>query len=362
MKVLLAVKSLLPNYGGPAFSVSRLALALAEAGADVGLWAADRSAPKTALMPANAAVRRLGGSADEALRDFGRPDIVHDNGIWLPHNHRLAALAAAADCPRLVSPRGMLEPWALNHKRLKKRLAWWAYQRRDLRRAAYHHATAEREAKTLRELRLGVPIGFIPNGIDIADPVVREARDDRTRTALFLGRLHPIKGLSLLIQAWGRLRPRGWRLDIAGPDEAGYRAVLEREVVAASLAESVRFLGSLDGEAKQRAFADADLFVLPSYSESFGMAAGEALAHGLPVLTTTGVPWPMIAARGCGWSVPCTAEGIAQGLAEATSLDSSVLATMGRKGRELVQSEFAWPNIARQFIGAYEACLRAHAV
>jgi glycosyltransferase involved in cell wall biosynthesis len=357
MKILLTVKSLLPSYGGPAFSVSRLALALAEAGADIGLWACDRSAAMTPLLPAHSRIRPLGGSTTAAMHDFGRPDIVHDNGIWLPHNHRIAALAVAADCLRVVSTRGMLEPWALNHRRFKKRLAWWAYQRRDLCRAAYHHATAEREAKTLRELQLGVPIGVIPNGVDLAAPAADRPVHEKTRTALFLGRIHPIKGLPHLIQAWAHLRPSGWRLHIAGPDEAGYRAALEQQVAAASLAEIVRFLGPLDGEAKERAFAEADLFVLPSFSESFGMAVGEALAHGLPVLTTTGVPWPTIAARGCGWSVPATIEGIAEGLRLATSLDSSTLAAMGRKGREFVQREFSWPNIAKQFIIAYEALL-----
>lgn len=356
MRIMLAVNSLLPSYGGPAFSVSRLALALADAGVDVGLWANDTSAMTTPLLSAHPRLRRLSGAVTTALDEFA-PDIVHDNGIWLPYNHRLARLAARKRLPRLVSTRGMLEPWALNHKRFKKRLAWCAYQRRDLCRASYHHATAEREAKTLQELRLGVPIGIIPNGIDCNDAALSQLPERQTRVALFLGRIHPIKGLPHLIQAWARLRPRGWRLHIAGPDEAGHRAALEQQVSAASLGDAIRFVGPLDGEAKERAFADADLFVLPSFSESFGMVVGEALAHGLPVLTTTGVPWLMIADRGCGWCVPASADGIADGLGKATSLDSSTLAAMGRKGREFVRREFAWPNIARQFIAAYETLL-----
>jgi len=357
MKVLLAVKSLLPSYGGPAFSVSRLAVALADAGVRVGLWASDQSAATTPLLPANVPVQRLGGTAVDVMRGVDRPDILHDNGIWLPHNHRFAELAAASDLVRVVSTRGMLEPWALNHKRLKKKLAWWLYQRRDLCRAAYHHATAEAEAKTLRELRLGVPIGLIPNGIDLARVVARRGGASQIRTALFLGRVHPIKGLSLLVEAWARLRPDRWQLQIAGPDEIGYRAELEQAISAASLADAVRLVGTLDGEAKERAFVEADLFVLPSFSESFGMAIGEALAHGLPVLTTTGAPWPMLAARGCGWSVAPTVEGLTEGLRQATSLGSSTLTAMGENGREFVRQEFAWPNIAGQFIKTYETSL-----
>jgi len=357
MKVLLAVKSLLPSYGGPAFSVSRLALALANAGVRVGLWASDQSAAITPLLPANVPLQRLGGTAVDVVREFGRPDILHDNGIWLPHNHRFAELTVALDLVRVVSTRGMLEPWALNHKRLKKKIAWWLYQRRDLCRAAYHHATAEAEAKTLRDLRLGVPIGLIPNGIDFARAVARRGGTSQTRTALFLGRVHPIKGLSLLVEAWARLRPDRWQLQIAGPDEIGYAAELEQAISAASLADVVRLIGPLDGEAKERAFVDAELFVLPSFSESFGMAVGEALARGLPVLTTTGAPWSMLDERGCGWSVAPTVEGLTEGLRQATSLDSSKLTTMGERGREFVRLDFAWPSIAGQFIKTYETLL-----
>ena len=99
MKVLLTSTSLLADYGGPAFSVSRLAMALADAGAHVGLWAADGSAVTTALLSPTSAVQRMIGTESEALRRFGETDLLHDNGIWLPHNHRLAALAKRCGIP-----------------------------------------------------------------------------------------------------------------------------------------------------------------------------------------------------------------------------------------------------------------------
>lgn len=359
MKVLLVVASLLPSYGGPAFSVSRLAMALADGGITVGLWASDKSASVTPLLHAHPGVRPMAGALGEAVGNFGETDIVHDNGIWLPHNHRLAALAAKRKLIRVVSIRGMLDPWAINHKKLKKKAAWLLYQRRDLCRASYHHATAIAEAEHLRNFRLGVPVGVISNGIDVANVNNRRERlNSEIRTALFMGRIHPVKGLSLLLEAWARLRPPHWRLQIAGPDEAGHRAELEQEISAKSLSDDVHFLGPLSGEAKERAFRDADLFVLPSFSESFGMAVGEALAHGIPVLTTTGTPWPMLPAHGCGWQVSATVEGITGGLSEATDLDTSTLVTMGQRGRELVKNDFSWPNIARQFIDVYETLLR----
>src|SRR6266446_5181204 len=139
MKVFLAGTSLLPAYGGPAFSVSRLAVALAEAGTEVGLWAPDQSAAVTPLLSPHSTVRRLTGSEAEALDSFGKVEILHDNGIWLPHNHRIAVLSERRGIPRVVSTRGMLEPWARSHKRLKKGLAWGLYQRRDLKHASCHH-------------------------------------------------------------------------------------------------------------------------------------------------------------------------------------------------------------------------------
>jgi hypothetical protein len=144
MKVFLAGTSLAGPYGGPAVSVSRLALSLSDLGHEVGLWAADQSASQTPLLPPGAAVRRLTGPAAQAMNSFVRPDVIHDNGIWLSHNHRLAALATRCAIPRIVSTRGMLEPWAMAHKRWKKRLAWRLYQNRDLKEARCHHATSER--------------------------------------------------------------------------------------------------------------------------------------------------------------------------------------------------------------------------
>jgi glycosyltransferase involved in cell wall biosynthesis len=362
MKLLLACTSLHPAYGGPAYSVSRLATALTNAGVQVGLWAADQSAATTSLLSTDAPVQRLTGNAREALDSFGKIDVLHDNGIWLLHNCRLARLAAERGVPRVVSTRGMLEPWAMNHKLMKKRVGWWLYQRHDLKRAHCHHATADTEAANLQRLGLGVPVRVIPNGVDLPK-VDRNAEsvesgkivDRKKKTALFLGRIHPKKGLPMLIEGWARIRPDGWNLHIAGPDEAGHRAQLKKDVRAADLNGIVSLLGPLHGEAKRCALIEADLFVLPTHSENFGMVIAEALAHGLPVLTTTGAPWPMLTQHGCGWWVEPNVHGIAAGLRQATSLDSATLQAMGARGRMLVAREFGWEGVADQFIAMYES-------
>jgi len=332
-----------------------LAVALAKAGVDVGLWSADQSAIITPLLPADSNVHRIIGTATEALDRFGETDILHDNGIWLRHNHGLATAAARRGIPRIVSTRGMLEPWAFHHKGFKKTLAWRLYQRRDLKKANCHHATADSEARNVERFGLGVPIVAIPNGVDV--PAARRRAQNRPRTVLFLGRVYPIKGLPMLIEAWACVRPQGWQLRIAGPDEAGHQSDLEKVIISKGLSEAVSFVGRLDGEEKESAFFSADLFVLPSYSESFGMVVAEALAHGLPVLTTTGAPWSVLRESGCGWWVDPTVAGIAEGLREATVQDSGTLAAMGERGRRVVSTSFGWQRVGEMMISAYEDML-----
>lgn len=356
MKVFLAGTSLRTEYGGPAYSVSKLGVELAKAGIDVGLWTPDGSSLTSPLLN-DSPVRRLSGSPREALKAFGRADVIHDNGLWLPHNHRIALIAGELSAPRVVSMRGMLEPWALRHKGMKKKAAWKLYQKRDLSRATFHHAAAEPEASGIERFGLRVPVRVIPNGIDIPDSSAIDAacppNTGSARTALFLGRLYPVKGLPMLIEAWSRARPGGWKLRIAGPDEAGHKrelvAALERE----GLGDIVTFTGRVEGEEKARELRGADVLILPSLSESFGVVVAEALAYGVPVLTTTATPWKDLPAQGCGWLVEPNASAIEAGLRRVTSLDKPALSRMGAAGRAFAASRFSWALIAREFVQLY---------
>jgi glycosyltransferase involved in cell wall biosynthesis len=350
--VLITATSLQPAYGGPAYSVASLAAALAGAGATVGLWAADGSVDEPAATPGAPTVR-LRGPLRAAFERFA-PAVIHDNGLWRPHNHRIAELAHAAGLPRVVSTRGMLEPWAVRHKRWKKAAAWRLYQRRDLDRAAVLHATAAEEAANLHVIALRAPIRTIANGVDLPDlrPATPGADHD-VRTALFLGRIYPVKGLPMLIEAWARVRPVGWRLVIAGPDEAGHSREVEAKVAAHGLGGVVSFAGPVAGVAKTALLRDADLLVAPSLSESFGMAIAEALAHRVPVLTTTAAPWPALEARGCGWRATPTVEAFAQALSVAIASDPGARLTMGEAGRAFVAAEYGWPGIAQSFLTLY---------
>ncbi|KEO54707.1 hypothetical protein TP2_17380 [Thioclava pacifica DSM 10166] len=257
----------------------------------------------------------------------------------------------------------MLEPWALRYKPVRKRLAWWMYQRRALDAANILHATADSEADQLARLGLQRPVRIIPNGVTLPDMAQVEslrATSDETRTCLFLSRIHPKKGLPLLLKAWNELRPPAWQLHIAGPDEAGHLSQLEDMVRHLDLGETVRFLGSLEGNEKLRALARADLVVLPTYSENFGIVVAEALAHGCPVVTTHGTPWEVLETDRCGWWVPVSTGSIADALREATAMSVTARREMGSRGRKLVVQRFSWPGIARAFADVYEEAVTLH--
>lgn len=361
MKVFLSIASVELSYGGPAVSVVALANGLARTGVEIGLWSPDGSAPRIERLPGAESVRPLGGTLEEAMAEFGMPHLVHDNGLWWAHNHRIARFASRHHLPRVVSTRGMLEPWARRHKRVRKSVAWQLYQKRDLQTAAALHATSHQEAINVEALmpgKLVVPIG---NGLDLPaeDSLAFSAAALPTgpRQALFLGRIHPVKGLPLLLRAWQLTAPTDWQLVLAGPDEDGHRQLLEAEIARLGLASVVSFTGPVSGAAKAQLLAASQLFVLPSHSESFGMVVGEAMAHGLPVVTTTNVPWPQLEELDSGWRMPGTVEAIAAALSEATSCSNERLSQMGRRGRDLIARQYGWGKIAERFTELYSQLL-----
>jgi glycosyltransferase involved in cell wall biosynthesis len=361
LKILLSSASFALEYGGPAYSVRALANHLVRCGLDVAIWAPDGSAPKVdAPADASGGALALQGTLSEALSVFGAPDLFHDSGLWWRHNRAVASTARRISRPVVVSTRGMLEPAALHHRAWRKRIAWHAYQRRHLERAAAIHVTGELEGENIRALGLGTKIVRIPNGVSVPERCPFRAPSNSKRMT-FLGRLHPIKGLPLLIEAWGRIRPTDWILEVAGPDEGGHRRALEDQVTALALQGAVTFTGPADDSGKRALLARTTVLALPSYSESFGVVVGEALGDGIPVIATHGTPWAALETTGSGWHVPGSVDGLEYGLRNVFATPTQELIAMGQRGHAYVVRTFSWPGVAKEMADLYQSITDAGA-
>ena len=347
------------DRGGPSLSATQLMEALRLGGQEGMLVCPDaQDDPKNYAVCSSKSYPSL----EHLLAVEPRDSIgaLHIHGVWEWYLHQVSILARKSRIPYVFSPHGMLEPWAMSHRRWKKRLAWWLYQRNDLKHSAMLLATAPSEAEQFSRLGLTNKTVVLPNGIDFpADLLDKESeqpsRDSAAiRTALFLSRIHPKKGLGMLVEAWAKVRPQGWQMRVVGPDAGGHRQWVESQVKRYDLQKSWTFQEAVYGEEKAKAFLSSDLFILPTFSENFGIAVAEALAHRLPVVTTKGAPWQGLIDHRCGWWVAPSVEGITQALAQATSTSSQELNAMGQRGRTWAREEFAWPTIAQRLKEAYE--------
>ena len=371
VRCVLTVGGLAPETGGPATAIPTLCDGLSALGADVELVSVDlASSPLQAreweprgwrLTLVRCAVRKgfrltwapgFSRRVMEACKRLGKP-VVHDNGVWLPSNHAAVGVARVLGAPLVVSPRGMLMPWALSTKAAKKAMAWWLYQARDLRSVTLFHATSTAELDALRRLGFRQPVAVVPNVVRLPPGDLRSTPPRDYRVALFLSRLTPKKGLDSLLRVWLQLRPVGWKLIVAGPDEGGYGERLLRSIPDNGLNSGVEFVGPAWEDGKWRLLREANVFVLPSLSENFGIAIGEALASCVPVITTKETPWEMIEENRCGWWIDKGDAALSAALKGAIALSDEERAKMGARGRLLIARECSQEVVSRQMAGVY---------
>ena len=298
-----------------------------------------------------------------ALLEQSCLDLIHVHGLWMYSS--LVSMRWSGRCrrPRVISPHGMLDPWAVRHSAWKKRLAGALYERAHLHGAACFHALNEAELRAIRGAGLRNPVCIIPSGIDLPEgrPSPMPAWADRVkdrRVLLFLGRLHPKKGLVSLIRACARVQrhpaAQDWVLVIAGWDQGGHERELRTLVEQLSLERFVFLVGPQFDEAKAASYAFAQAFILPSVSEGLPMAVLEAWAHGLPALMTAACNLPEGIAAGAALQVAPDAAGIAQGLDDLFAMSDAERSDMGARALELAAERFSWPSIAAQMKDVYE--------
>lgn len=320
-----------------------------------------------------------------------KPDIVHLHGLWNFDIHRCAVICRRWNIPYVIAPRGMLEPWSLKQKWLKKRIARFLYQDRDLKKAAALHATAESEAEQFRKLGFTNYCIVSPNGVNLPDGKVERVGGDGQRRALFVSRMHQKKGVLELVEAWSRVKPGGWCCELVytvnSDEERAYEQKVKDRILVLGMSykdndgtihsststQDVDFLftGPLDDEKKWAAYARADLFALPTYSENFGIVVAEALWAGVPVITTKGTPWSDLVSHNCGWWIDLpTGDGLTKwdaldaALKEATTRQPTPtpstltsLPCMGANGHRLVEQKYTWKAVVGAMKHGYEQIL-----
>lgn len=377
MRVIHTVGGIAEHFGGPSRTVTRLCSSIGCLGESVDLVAGvDRSSVDRLIRPAGSNVKlhlvdahHLGSlqfcpgfssTLNKMFVEQPKPLLIHDHGVWGHTNFAAWWVARKQNIPYVLNPRGMLEPWALEFKAAKKKLAWLVYQRRIAAAAAAVVATSEQECENVKRLFPRIPVAIIPNGVDLPSESYGVAdKSDAVigGTVLFMSRIHQKKNLAGLLYAW-KLLPaevvNRWCLLIAGPDEAGHGQVVASLVRSLNLQNAVKLIGSIDEDRKAAIFKSADVFVLPSFSENFGVVVAEAMGYGLPVIATTGTPWQELSRSGCGWWVDPDPESLADALAQAMGRSFAERRAMGAIGRAYVSEHFSWDGIGASTVALYE--------
>jgi glycosyltransferase involved in cell wall biosynthesis len=259
-------------------------------------------------------------------------------------------------CKLVTAPRGSLAANALKFGRFKKKVFSAIFQDAALRAVDMWHATCEKEYREIRAAGFDQPVAIVPIGIDI--PEVSKRKSSGMRKLVFFGRIHRIKGCDKLVQAWERLcdKMRDWELVIAGPD-CGALNELHNFVGDKNLPR-VSFVGELNGRAKYEFLASADLYVLPTETENFGITVAEALASGTPVITTKGTLWSgLMGVDGIGrsgWWIDNTVDELVKAIGEAAEMDRDDLLAWGANGCKWMMRDYSWSNIGMQMKSAYE--------
>lgn len=363
MKILHSIPSVLRTSAGPSYSVLRLCDYLS-LNNEVSLISSDEVSEKfrhdfIKTFPTNLGLKRLGVSLKmqkwiaNNLKNHNF-DIVHSHSLWMMQNIYPSWESKKNGIPVVISPRGTLSTEAFKSGSIMKSLFWPLIQKPVLRDSTIFHATSNQEKNDIRGLGFKQPIAVVPNGIDLPE-IKKIKKDNQTmKKLLFLGRIHPIKGIDNLLMAWQEIQNihQNWTLEIVGPDNYNYLPALNRITKKLKL-KRVIFSKEIHGEEKNYKYQSADLFILPSHSENFGVSVAEALSNGIPCVVSKGAPWKILDEKKAGWWIDNSVEMLTKNLINILSMSTSELESMGLNGKNLVSEDFNWNKVSTMMTEVY---------
>lgn len=392
MKFLVVIPYYKPAYiyGGATRCVSTLCEGLVKSGIQVTVLTSDANGPTRLDVVLRETVMVDGVEViyyPLAKRSFGTffysPELIRESVkrvhefdlvglevLWSSLAYPLSKACQKHHVPYVISAHGQLFPWSLRKSRLKKQIYWQLVGNNYINGAAALHCTDPVEANAVSQLGLHPPTFVVPNSLNTARFDVMPERgyyrqklgiSHEAKVLLFLGRLLPLKRPDIVIDVLAQIRSHypDVHLILAGPDEDGMVGQLQQQALRLGCPKNVHLTGLLKSNEVLQVLADSDLLLMPTeIQENFGMAAAEAMAAGVPVLVSQGVPVGLWAEKaGAGRVLPCNVQAFTQAANELLA-DPDRMSMMGQRGRALVREKFDFDVTSRQMVSHYEAIVQ----
>jgi glycosyltransferase involved in cell wall biosynthesis len=342
MKILVVVDSHFKEYGGPYTAINQKIKFLNSIGV------------KNKLLFQRTDNFKYNLDLNYIINDF---DIVHIYGLWKPFLFKVFYIAKKLKKKIIISPIGGLEPWALEQKKIKKKIAWWLYQKKIMNTADIVHVTSSLEEKNVMEKKIYSKIKIIGHGINLIDGYKLNCKKNAIKKIIFFSRIHKKKGILELVDAWSKINnKKNWILEIYGPiSEVSYLKKINKKIFDLKLGGSIFVKNAVFSTLeKEKIFTRADGFILPSRSENFGISIGEALAYGLPVLTTNNTPWKIINENKAGLVFDFSVLNICLNLEKFINLTDEQRYEMGLMSIKLIKDNFLSQKIFNQYQKMYK--------
>jgi len=290
----------------------------------------------------------------ELIIQLDKVDVIHIHGVWMYPQYIAVKIALKNKIPFVITPHGMYEPWLWTKGTVKKKLYFKFLTSRLFSKSNVIHAITHNEKKNLRNLFPKNKIIEIPNLIDFNDYSNRETRQDNEKYILYLGRLHQVKGIEILIKAFYELEDKKVILKIAGGFNS-YKIKLESLITELNLKNRVQFLGLVKGDEKLKLFRNAFVFVAPSYSEVIGMVNLEAATQKTPVITTFNTGLKHQWSDNGGILINPKKDDLTIALMQVLDWNNRIRNEKGKKLFRFVKENYSWETKLKDWINLYSS-------